>query len=131
MKFGLHNPSRLFGADPSEIFPRVTTRIRLATLASSVAYRYPAHLVETEFRQVRLGISSAPGVVRISRMEETARFGAEPGAAGFSFVGTASQATDLAGRYRDAGVQVFISSALRNDADTLELLATDVLPHFA
>ena len=24
MKFGLHNPSWLFGADPAEIFPRVT-----------------------------------------------------------------------------------------------------------
>jgi hypothetical protein len=46
-------------------------------------------------------------------------------------VGTASKATDLVGQYRDAGAQLFISSALKNDAETLELLATDIMPHFA
>jgi F420-dependent oxidoreductase-like protein len=47
------------------------------------------------------------------------------------FAGTVAQVTDLIGRYRDAGVQLFISSAYRNDAETLDLLASDVIPHFA
>jgi F420-dependent oxidoreductase-like protein len=311
MKFGLHNPSWLFGADPAEIFPRVTaralwaeqqgfawfsvmdhmieiplygapdepfmegwavlsalaavtSRIRLATLACSVAYRNPAHLAkiaatvdlisrgrltlgigagyfETEYRQYGWDFPPRPAV-RIRQMEEAvrliralwtekrttfhgtyfhaedailepkplqrphppiliagggeemtlravarlgqacnvqgtpdevkrkfdilrrhceaesrncdeiertistrlllardeatlaakaARLGTEPGAAGFAFVGTASKATDLVGQYRDAGAQLFISSALKNDAETLELLATDIIPHFA
>ena len=53
-------------------------------------------------------------------------------AAGFrGFAGTVAQATDLIGQYGDAGVQLLISSAFRNDAETFELLASDVMPHFA
>lgn len=47
------------------------------------------------------------------------------------FVGTVSQFTDVVGRFQDAGVQLLISNAFRNDAETLELLASDVMPHFA
>jgi F420-dependent oxidoreductase-like protein len=47
------------------------------------------------------------------------------------FAGTVAQVTDLIGRYRDAGVQLFIFSAYKNDAETLELLASDVISHFA
>ena len=46
------------------------------------------------------------------------------------FAGTGSEMTDLAGRYAEAGVQLFISSAFKNDPETLELLASDVMPHF-
>ena len=47
------------------------------------------------------------------------------------FAGTVAQVTDLIGRYRDAGVQLLISSAYKNDVETLELLAADVMPAFA
>ena len=47
------------------------------------------------------------------------------------FAGTVAGVTDLVGRYRDAGVQLLISSAMKNDAETHELLASDVIPHFA
>jgi F420-dependent oxidoreductase-like protein len=47
------------------------------------------------------------------------------------FAGTVSAVTDLVGRYRDAGVQTFICSAFKNDMETLELLASDVIPRFA
>jgi F420-dependent oxidoreductase-like protein len=47
------------------------------------------------------------------------------------FVGIVSEAIDLIGRYRDAGVQLLINSDYRNDAETYELLASDVIPHFA
>ena len=47
------------------------------------------------------------------------------------FVGTVAGVTDLVGRYHDAGVQLLISSAMKNDAETHELLASDVMPHFA
>ena len=46
------------------------------------------------------------------------------------FVGTVSQAVNLIGQYRDAGVQLLINSDYRNDIETNELLASDVMPHF-
>lgn len=46
------------------------------------------------------------------------------------FVGTISEAIDLIGQYQDAGVQLLINSDYRNDAETHELLASDVMPHF-
>jgi F420-dependent oxidoreductase-like protein len=57
------------------------------------------------------------------------RLGAAESFRGFS--GTVAQATDLIGRYQDAGVQLLISSAFRNDAETHELVASDIMPHFA
>ena len=47
------------------------------------------------------------------------------------FAGTVAQVTDLVGKYRDAGSQLLISSAWRNDPETFELLAADVMPAFA
>lgn len=47
------------------------------------------------------------------------------------FVGTVSQVTDLVGQYRDAGVQLLIGHPYKNDVETLELLAADVMPGFA
>ena len=49
----------------------------------------------------------------------------------YGFAGTVSQVTDLVGQYQEAGVQLLISSAYRNDQETHELLAADVMPHFA
>ncbi|HEY1931556.1 MAG TPA: LLM class F420-dependent oxidoreductase [Acetobacteraceae bacterium] len=49
----------------------------------------------------------------------------------YGFAGTVAEVTDLIGRYQDAGVQLFISSSFRNDQETFELLAADVMPHFA
>jgi hypothetical protein len=46
------------------------------------------------------------------------------------FVGTVSQAIDLIGQYQEAGVQLLINSDYRNDAETNELLASDVMLHF-
>ena len=37
----------------------------------------------------------------------------------------------LIGQYQDAGVQLLINSDYRNDMETHELLAADVMPHFA
>lgn len=47
------------------------------------------------------------------------------------FAGTLSSVTDLAGQYREAGVQLLISSAYNNDMETHEMLASDVIPHFS
>ena len=46
------------------------------------------------------------------------------------FAGTVAQVADLIGKYQDAGVQLLISSAYKNDVETQELLAADVMPHF-
>ena len=47
------------------------------------------------------------------------------------FVGSVSEAIDLVGQYRDAGVQLLINSDYRNDMETLELFVSDIMPHFA
>jgi alkanesulfonate monooxygenase SsuD/methylene tetrahydromethanopterin reductase-like flavin-dependent oxidoreductase (luciferase family) len=47
------------------------------------------------------------------------------------FVGTVSEAIDLIGQYDDAGVQLLINSDYRNDAETNELIASDIMPRFA
>jgi F420-dependent oxidoreductase-like protein len=308
MKFGIHNPSWVYGADPSEVFEHlktkaqwaenngfgwfsvmdhliqiggvgapdepfiegwvalsalaaVTGRIRLATLATSVGYRNPAHLAkiaasvdvisrgrltlgigagyfETEYRQYGWEFPPRPGT-RIRQMEEAVRLilamwteqrttfhgkyfhvedailepnpvqkprppvmiagggeqltlravarladacnvGGEPEGVRHKldvlrshcdaaqrdydaiekthnnswllardtaavaakrerlsargplrgFVGTVSEAIDLIGRYQDAGVQLLINSDYRNDIETHELMASEVMPHF-
>ncbi len=47
------------------------------------------------------------------------------------FLGTVSEAVDLIGQYREAGVQLLINSDYRNDRETHELMASEVMPHFA
>ncbi len=47
------------------------------------------------------------------------------------FAGTVAGATDLIGRYGQAGVQLLIISAYKNDMETHELVASDVIPHFS
>jgi F420-dependent oxidoreductase-like protein len=44
------------------------------------------------------------------------------------FIGTVSEAIDLVGRFRDAGVQLLINSDYRNDRETLEIFASDIMP---
>ncbi len=44
---------------------------------------------------------------------------------------TPAQAVGLVGRYRDAGVQLLITRIHKNDMETLELLASDVIPQFS
>jgi len=44
---------------------------------------------------------------------------------------TPAQATDLIGQYQQAGTQLLISSAYKNDQETLEILARDIMPGFA
>jgi hypothetical protein len=48
-----------------------------------------------------------------------------------SFVGTVSEAIDLIGRFKDAAIDLLIYSDPRNDAESRELLVSDVMPHVA
>jgi F420-dependent oxidoreductase-like protein len=47
------------------------------------------------------------------------------------FALTLPQAIDLVGAYQQAGLQMFIFSSYKNDFETLELFAAEVLPKFA
>jgi alkanesulfonate monooxygenase SsuD/methylene tetrahydromethanopterin reductase-like flavin-dependent oxidoreductase (luciferase family) len=47
------------------------------------------------------------------------------------FVGTVSEAINLVGQFRDAGVQLLINSDYRNDMESLELFVSEIMPHFA
>jgi hypothetical protein len=42
-----------------------------------------------------------------------------------------SQAVDLVRRYKEVGAQLFIPSFWRNDRESMELFASEVMPHFA
>ena len=46
------------------------------------------------------------------------------------FAVTVSHAVELVGRYQDVGVQTFICSLFKNDRESMELLAGEVMPHF-
>lgn len=46
------------------------------------------------------------------------------------FIGMISEAIDLIGQYQDAGIDLLINADRRNDAETRELFASDVVPHF-
>ncbi len=46
------------------------------------------------------------------------------------FAGTVSEAVDLIGQYRDAGIDVLIHSDGLHDPETRELFVSDVMPHF-
>jgi F420-dependent oxidoreductase-like protein len=48
-----------------------------------------------------------------------------------SFVGTVSEAIDLIGQYQGVGIDLLIYSDPRNDVETRELFASEVVPHFA
>ena len=43
---------------------------------------------------------------------------------------TVSQAVELVGRYRDVGVQLMITSFWKNDEESMELMAGEVMPQF-
>jgi alkanesulfonate monooxygenase SsuD/methylene tetrahydromethanopterin reductase-like flavin-dependent oxidoreductase (luciferase family) len=44
---------------------------------------------------------------------------------------TVAQAIDLVGRYQDVGTQLLICRFHRNDWESMELLASEIMPHFA
>jgi F420-dependent oxidoreductase-like protein len=47
------------------------------------------------------------------------------------FVGTVAEAVDLIGQYQSGGFDLLISADRRNDIETRELFASDVMSHFA
>ncbi|MCX7378416.1 MAG: LLM class F420-dependent oxidoreductase [Alphaproteobacteria bacterium] len=57
-----------------------------------------------------------------ARLDAAGRFG--------GLCGTPAQATALVGAHAEVGIQMVISSAFANDAETLELLASEVMPQF-
>jgi F420-dependent oxidoreductase-like protein len=84
--------------------------------------RDPAAIERTNITSLLLARDEAALASKSQRLGAAASF------RGFS--GTVAQAIDLVGQYRDAGVQLLISSAFRNDAETFELVASDIMPHF-
>jgi F420-dependent oxidoreductase-like protein len=47
------------------------------------------------------------------------------------FVGTVSEAIDLVGQYREVGIDLLINADRRQDEESREIFASDVMPHFA
>ena len=94
----------------------------LAILRLVSEQRDPAAIERTNITSLLLARDEAALASKSQRLGAAASF------RGFS--GTVAQAIDLVGQYRDAGVQLLISSAFRNDAETFELVASDIMPHF-
>jgi alkanesulfonate monooxygenase SsuD/methylene tetrahydromethanopterin reductase-like flavin-dependent oxidoreductase (luciferase family) len=69
-----------------------------------------------------LGRTAGEAAAKKARLDDAGRFS--------GLCGTPSQVADLVGAYGEAGVQMVISSAFANDAETLELLAGEVMPGF-
>jgi alkanesulfonate monooxygenase SsuD/methylene tetrahydromethanopterin reductase-like flavin-dependent oxidoreductase (luciferase family) len=96
------------GADRLQFAARLVDRVD----------RHPAEFMPTDGRNLPRG--------SIAKRERLSRCGPLRG-----FVGTVSQVVDLIDEYQDAGVQLLINSDHRNDIETHELLAAEVMPHFA
>jgi hypothetical protein len=53
-----------------------------------------------------------------------------PRGSALGFAGTVSEAVDLVGQYRDAGIDLLIHSDGLHDLETRELFVSDIMPHF-
>lgn len=108
----------LFG-DPA------TVQRKLAILAEhcTANNRDYATIEKTNTASFLLAPTAEAAAAKRARLDPTGRFG--------GLVGTPADVIDLAGRYRDVGIDMLVFSAWRNDRETLELMASDVLPKFA
>jgi alkanesulfonate monooxygenase SsuD/methylene tetrahydromethanopterin reductase-like flavin-dependent oxidoreductase (luciferase family) len=70
-----------------------------------------------------LARDTAALAIKRERLAVHGRFG--------GFVGTVSQAVELIGQYQEIGVDLLINADPPNDAESRELFASDVMPHFA
>ena len=81
---------------------------------------------DTIERTNTMGLLLAPtaeaAAAKRARLDPDGRFG--------GLCGTPAQAAALVGAYAEAGIQMVISSAFANDAETFELLAAEVMPKF-
>ena len=107
------------GGDPE------TVRHKLAVLREhcDAAQRDYATIETTHNNSWLLGSDEAAVAAKRERLAERGPLR--------GFVGTVSKAIDLIGQYQDAGVYLLINSDYRNDIETHELFASDVIPHFA
>ena len=82
---------------------------------------------ETIERTALIGLLLAPDEASLAAKK--AAFGPMEPFRGFA--GTIAQFAGLAAAYRDAGVQLLIFSAFRNDFETQQLVASEIVPKFA
>ena len=111
MRFGIHNPSWVYDGDA---FAGLKTKAQWADYGT----------IEKSHNNSWLLARDAAAVA--AKRERLSARGPLRG-----FVGTVAEAIDLIGRYRDVGVDLLINSDYRNDIETHELMASEVVPHFA
>src|SRR5262245_55904724 len=115
----LADACNLTGGDVAEV------RSKLAVLRGHCeAVGRDHHTIEKTYVQSWLLARDAAAVA--AKRERLPVRGWPPG-----FVGTVSEAVDLIGHYQDAGVDLLIHSDRWDDAETRELFASEVMPHFA
>lgn len=111
------NACNLFG-DPA------TVRRKLEVLRRhcDAAGRDYEAIERTNTISLLLAPTAEAAAAKRARLDPGGRFG--------GLCGTPAQAAALVGAYGEAGIQMVISSAFANDAETLELLASEVMPKF-
>jgi F420-dependent oxidoreductase-like protein len=109
------------GSDPAEV------RHKLAVLREhcDAAGRDYATIEKTHVQAWLLARNDAAVAAKRAERERRTARAPSPG-----FVGKVSEAIDLIGQYQNAGIGLLIN-ADRNDEESRELLATEVMPHFA
>ena len=102
-----------------------TVQRKLAVLQGhcDTAGRNYDEIERTTVTNVLLARDEAELKAKRDRLSASAQF---PGLAG-----TVSQIVEIMGRYQEIGIQLFIANIYKNDAETEELLATEVMPQFA
>ncbi len=112
-------------ADACNIFgDPATVRRKLDVLDRHCAEnnRDPATVERSNTIALLLARTESELAAKRARLDPGGRFG--------GILATPAQAAELVGRYRDAGVGLFIFSAWRNDQETCELMAREVMPGF-
>jgi hypothetical protein len=122
MKFGVHNPSWVFGPDPAETFEGVKAKAQWAEDHGFTWFSVMDHLIQIP----PMGEPDEPFMEGWTVLSALAAVTSR-----IRLATLVSSVTDLVGQYRDAGVQLLISSAFKNDKETHELLASHVIPQFA
>ena len=125
MKFGIHHSSWLDGPDPAGAFDTAKAKAEWAEDHGFTWFSVMDHTIQIP----RVGAPDEPvleGWAVLAGWPPSPAVSASP-----PWPRRSTIAIQLIGQYQDAGVDLLIESDRRNDPETLELFASEVMPRFA
>ena len=125
MRFGIHHSSWLDGPDPAGAFDTAKAKAEWAEDHGFTWFSVMDHTIQIprvgapdepvlEGWAVLAGLASVTRRIRLATLARAVNY-----------------RNQLIGQYQDAGVDLLIQSDRRNDPETLELFASEVMPRFA